>query len=273
MRALEKTRPDEIYNLAAQSFVGVSFEQPIYTSDVDGIGVLRILEAMRQTVPQARFYQASTSEMYGKAQRFPQDEMTPFYPRSPYGIAKLFAHWATVNYRESHGIAASCGILFNHESPLRGREFVTRKITSSLAAIRRGELDVLELGNLEARRDWGFAGDYVEGMWLMLQQPEAEDFVLASGEMHSVREFAGIAAARLGFDLEWTGDGLDERGIDRRSGNAIVRINRAFYRPAEVDALIGNPAKAETVLGWRRQVGFADLVGLMVEADYERRAV
>jgi GDPmannose 4,6-dehydratase len=273
MRALEKTRPDEIYNLAAQSFVGVSFEQPIYTSDVDGIGVLRILEAMRQTVPQARFYQASTSEMYGKAQRFPQDETTPFYPRSPYGIAKLFAHWATVNYRESHCIAASCGILFNHESPLRGREFVTRKITSSLAAIRRGELDVLELGNLEARRDWGFAGDYVEGMWLMLQQPEADDFVLASGEMHSVREFAGIAAARLGFDLEWTGDGLDERGIDRRSGNAIVRINRAFYRPAEVDALIGNPAKAETVLGWRRQVGFADLVGLMVEADYERRAV
>jgi GDPmannose 4,6-dehydratase len=271
LRALEKSKPDEIYNLAAQSFVGLSFEQPIYTSDVDGIGPLRILEAVRQVLPAARFYQASTSEMFGKAQAFPQDEATPFYPRSPYGFAKLLAHWATVNYRESYGIGASSGILFNHESPLRGREFVTRKITASLAEIRRGELEVLELGNLDAQRDWGFAGDYVEGMWLMLQQARAQDFVLATGERHSVRQFAEIAASRLGFDLEWSGAGVDERGVDRRSGKTIVRVNPAFYRPAEVDALVGSPKKAEDVLGWRRRVGFAELVSMMVEADRDPR--
>ena len=267
LRVLEKMKPDEIYNLAAQSFVGLSFEQPIYTVDIDGIGPLRILESVRQAVPTARFYQASTSEMFGKAQAIPQDETTPFYPRSPYGIGKLLAHWATVNYRESYGLAASSGILFNHESPLRGREFVTRKITWSLAAIRRGELEVLELGNLDAQRDWGFAGDYVEGMWLILQQAQAQDFVLATGETHSVRSFVEIAASRLGFDIEWSGAGPDERGIDRRSGKTIVQVNPAFYRPAEVDLLVGNPKKAQDVLGWRRHVGFADLVTMMVEAD------
>jgi GDPmannose 4,6-dehydratase len=267
LRALDKVKPDEIYNLAAQSFVALSFEQPIYTADVSGIGTLRLLEAVRQTVPTARFYQASTSEMFGRAQAAPQDETTPFYPRSPYGFAKLFAHWATVNYRESYRIGASSGILFNHESPLRGREFVTRKITWSLAAIRRGELAILELGNLDARRDWGFAGDYVLGMWLMLQQKEPQDFVLASGETHSVRSFVEIAASHLGFDVEWSGTGPAEEGIDRRTGKTIVRVNPAFYRPAEVDVLVGNAAKARKVLGWRPQVGFAELVTMMVEAD------
>lgn len=269
-RALERVKPDEIYNLAAQSFVALSFEQPIYTAEVDGIGPLRILEAVRQAVPSARFYQASTSEMYGKAQAAPQDESTPFYPRSPYGFAKLLGHWATVNYRESYGLRASSGILFNHESPLRGREFVTRKITWSLARIKHGELDVLELGNLDAKRDWGFAGDYVCGMWMMLQHDTAQDFVLATGENHAVRSFVEIAARRLGFDVEWSGSGPDERGLDRRSGKTLVRVNPAFYRPAEVDVLIGNPQKAKAVLGWTRQIGFEELVGLMAEADDRR---
>ncbi|HEX2646694.1 MAG TPA: GDP-mannose 4,6-dehydratase, partial [Candidatus Dormibacteraeota bacterium] len=267
MRVLEKVRPDEVYNLAAQSFVGASFEQPLYTADADGIGVLRILEALRQVIPSARFYQASTSEMFGKAQTIPQNETTPFYPRSPYGFAKLFAHWATVNYREGHGMHASSGILFNHESPLRGREFVTRKITWSLARIRHGQLDRLELGNLDAQRDWGFAGDYVEGMWLMLQQQEAQDFVLATGETHQVRAFVDIAARRLGFDLEWSGSGAEERGTDRKTRKTIVEVNPAFYRPAEVDLLVGNPGKAQEILGWRRKVGFEELVNLMADAD------
>jgi len=270
MRVVEKVKPDEIYNLAAQSFVALSFEQPIYTTEVDGIGPLRILEAVRQSAPSTRFYQASTAEMFGNAQATLQDETTPFYPRSPYGFAKILGHWATVNYRESYGMWASSGILFNHESPLRGREFVTRKITLSLARIRHGGLDVLELGNLDAKRDWGFAGDYVEGMWLMLQQDEAQDFVLASGENHTVRSFAETAARRLGFDIEWSGSGLDERGIDRRSGKTVVRVNPAFYRPAEVDSLIGNPKKAEEILGWQRKVGFEELVGRMAEADDKR---
>jgi GDPmannose 4,6-dehydratase len=272
LRALDKVKPDEIYNLAAQSFVALSFEQPIYTADVCGIGALRLLEAIRQTVPTARFYQASTSEMFGRAQATPQDETTPFYPRSPYGFAKLFAHWATVNYRESYRIGASSGILFNHESPLRGREFVTRKVTSSLAAIRRGDLAILELGNLDAHRDWGFAGDYVLGMWLMLQQKEPQDFVLASGETHSVRSFVEVAASHLGFDLEWSGAGPAEQGIDRRTGKTIVRVNPAFYRPAEVDVLVGDAGKARKVLGWRPQVGFAELVTMMVEADLNQTA-
>jgi GDPmannose 4,6-dehydratase len=270
MRVLEKVQPDEIYNLAAQSFVALSFEQPIYTAEIDGIGPLRMLESIRQSVPSAGFYQASTSEMYGKALSTPQDETTPFYPRSPYGFAKLLAHWATVNYRESYGLRASSGILFNHESPLRGREFVTRKITWSLARIRHGDLDVLELGNLDAKRDWGFAGDYVEGMWLMLQQDNAQDFVLATGENHTVRAFVDTAARRLGFDIEWSGSGPDEQGIDRRTGKTLVRVNPAFYRPAEVDVLIGNPKKAQEILGWKRKVGFEELVTLMVEADDRR---
>jgi GDPmannose 4,6-dehydratase len=270
MRALDKVKPDEIYNLAAQSFVAVSFEQPVYTSDIVGIGPLRILEAVRQAAPTARFYQASSAEMFGKAQAELQDETTPFYPRSPYGFAKVLGHWATVNYRESYGLRASSGILFNHESPLRGREFVTRKITLSLAQIRHGGRGVVTLGNLDARRDWGFAGDYVRGMWLMLQQDEAEDFVLASGESHTVRSFAEAAARRFGFDLEWTGSGVAERGVDRRSGRVIIEVNPELYRPAEVDTLVGNPAKAQRVLGWRRNVGFEDLVSLMAEADDRR---
>jgi GDPmannose 4,6-dehydratase len=270
IRTLEKIQPDEIYNLAAQSFVALSFEQPVYTSDTDGIGPLRILESLREAVPGARFYQASTSEMFGKAQTFPQDETTPFYPRSPYGFAKLFAHWATVNYRESYGIHASSGILFNHESPLRGREFVTRKITWSLARIRHGDLQMLQLGNLDAQRDWGFAGDYVEGMWLMLQQEKPQDYVLATSEAHTVRAFVEAAASRLQFDIEWSGSGLDERGTDRRSGKTIVEVDPAFYRPAEVDQLVGNPKKAQEVLGWRRKIGFEELVTLMVEADDKR---
>ena len=270
MRALQKVKPDEVYNLAAQSFVGLSFEQPVYTSDADGIGVLRILESIRQGIPTARFYQASTSEMFGKAQAFPQDETTPFYPRSPYGIAKLFAHWTTVNYRESYGLRASSGILFNHESPLRGREFVTRKITWSLAMIRHGHLDVLELGNMDARRDWGFAGDYVEAMWQMLQQDEVQDFVLATGETHTVRSFVATAASHFGFDIEWSGSGSDERGTDRRSGKTIVRVNPAFYRPAEVDVLVGNAKKAKEVLGWQPKISFAELVTMMADADDKR---
>jgi GDPmannose 4,6-dehydratase len=270
IRTLEKVQPDEIYNLAAQSYVALSFEQPIFTSDLNGIGALRILEALRQVVATARFYQASTSEMFGKAQAFPQDETTPFYPRSPYGFAKLFAHWATVNYRESHRIHASSGILFNHESPLRGREFVTRKITWSLARIRHGGLDVLELGNLDAQRDWGFAGDYVEGMWLMVQQQKAEDFVFATGATHTVRSFVETAGKRLGFDIEWSGSGADERGIDRRNGKTIVRVNPAFYRPAEVDLIVGNPKKAREILGWQPKIGFEELITLMAEADDRR---
>jgi GDPmannose 4,6-dehydratase len=270
MRVLEKVRPDEIYNLAAQSFVGLSFEQPVYTADMDALGPLRVLESIRKVVPSSRFYQASTSEMFGKVQAIPQNETTPFYPRSPYGMAKLLAHWATVNYRESYDLHASSGILFNHESPLRGREFVTRKITWSLARIRHGDLDVLELGNLDAKRDWGFAGDYVEGMWLMLQQQAAQDFVLATGETHTVRAFVEAAAAPLGFDIEWSGSGSEERGFDRRTGKLIVRVNPEFYRPAEVDLLIGDARKAQNILGWRRRLGFAELVGLMAEADDRR---
>ena len=270
LRALDRVKPDEIYNLAAQSFVGLAFEQPIYTADSNAIGALRILEAMRQAVPAARFYQASTSEMFGKAQATPQDETTPFYPRSPYGIAKLFAHWATINYRESYGLHASSGILFNHESPLRSREFVTRKITWSLARIRHGELDTLALGNLDASRDWGFAGDYVEGMWLMLQQDKPQDFVLATAETHTVRGFVEAAAARLGFAVEWSGSGPLETGIDRRSGKTIVRVSPALYRPADVDSLVGRPQKAQEILGWQRKIGFDALVTLMVEADDRR---
>ncbi len=270
MRTLEKVKPDEIYNLAAQSFVALSFEQPIYTTDIGGVGPLRLLEAARQTVPGARFYQASTSEMFGKARQAPQDETTPFHPRSPYGFAKLLGHWATVNYRESYGLRASSGIMFNHELPLRGREFVTRKITLSLARIRQGELEILELGNLDAKRDWGFAGDYVTGMWQMLQQDEPQDFVLASGESRTVRSFVDAAGEALGFAVEWAGAGADERGVDRRSGKVIVRVNPALYRPAEVDALVGNAEKAQRILGWRRTVGFAELVGMMAEADDRR---
>lgn len=272
IRTLEKTQPDEVYNLAAQSFVALSFEQPIYTGDVDALGVARLLEAIRTVNPKIRFYQASTSEMFGKVQAIPQTESTPFYPRSPYGVAKLYAHWLSVNYRESYGMFTTSGILFNHESPLRGLDFVTRKITASMARMRHKQQEVLELGNLDAQRDWGFAGDYVEGMWRMLQQPEGDDYVLATGVTHSVRSFVEWAAAAAGFDLEWKGKAEKTKGIDRKTGKTIVRVNPEFYRPAEVDLLVGSPKKAKDKLGWKPKVSVAKLVEMMVKADLKRAA-
>lgn len=269
-RLLERLKPDEIYNLAAQSFVGLSFELPLFTSDVDGLGALRLLEAMREVCPSARFYQASTSEMFGKVQETPQTEKTPFYPRSPYGVAKLFAHWSVVNYREAHGLFACSGILFNHESPLRGQEFITRKVTLGLARIAHGEIDTLYIGNLDARRDWGFAGDYVQGMWSMLQQDEPGDYVLATGRTTPVRDFVVQAAQGFGFDLEWKGDGIEERGIDRRSGKTLIAIDPKFLRPAEVDVLTGDASKAKAKLGWEARTSLEELVQMMVKADRDR---
>ena len=269
-RAIETAQPDEIYNLAAQSFVGISFEQPLFTTDVNAVGVTRMLEAIREVNPTIKFYQASTSEMFGKVQEVPQSEATRFYPRSPYAVSKLYAHWITVNYRESYGLHACCGILFNHESPLRGMEFVTRKITSGLARIRAGNQDVVELGNLHSKRDWGFAGDYVEGMQLMLQQPEPDDYVLATGQTASVLSFCELAAAALDFRLEWEGEGERTRGIDRRSGKTIIRVNPKFYRAAEVDLLIGDATKARNKLGWSAGTTLPALVEMMVDADLRR---
>lgn len=271
-RVIEKVRPTEIYNLAAQSFVALSFELPIYTSDVDALGLARVLEAVRQVDPEIRIYQASTSEMFGLVQETPQSERTPFYPRSPYAAAKLYAHWMVVNARESHGLHACSGILFNHESPLRGRDFVTRKITVALARIRLGEQEVLELGNLEAKRDWGFAGDYVEGMWRMLQQEQAEDFVLATGHNQSVRTFVETAAAVADFAIEWEGNGETAKGIDRKSGRTIVRVNPKYYRPAEVDNLLGDAGKARVKLGWVAKCGSEELAEMMMRADLDRVA-
>jgi GDPmannose 4,6-dehydratase len=269
--ALERLKPDEIYNLAAQSSVALSFEWPLDTADADAIGPLRLLEAVRQAVPAARFFQASGCDVFGAAAAgAPLDETAPFRPQSPYGIAKLFAHGMTIAYRERHGLAAASGILFNHESPLRGADFVTRKITRTLARIRHGSGEVLELGNLDAARDWGFAGDYVEAMWLMLQQAPLEDFVFATGKAHTVRDFADTAANRLGFALEWSGRGLGEQAIDRRTGNTVVRVNSNFYRPVEAATLVGNAAKAGAMLGWRPATAFAELVGMMAEADDRR---
>jgi GDPmannose 4,6-dehydratase len=269
---IRKVAPDEVYNLAAQSFVGTSFDQPLYTGDVDALGVTRILEGIRLAKPDAKFYQASTSEMFGKVQEVPQTESTPFYPRSPYGVAKLYGHWITVNYRESYDMFATSGILFNHESPLRGQDFVTRKITMALARITNGTQDTLELGNLDSKRDWGFAGDYVRGMWMMLQQPEPDDYVLATGETRSVREFVERAVQVAGFDIGWQGEGADTKGIDRKTGRILVAVNPEFYRPAEVDLLIGDPAKARERLGWKPEVSFDRLVESMVEADMNRVA-
>ena len=269
-RAIEKIQPTEFFNLAAQSFVATSFEQPLYTADVDGLGVTRILESIRDVNPQIRFYQASTSEMFGLVQETPQSEKTPFYPRSPYGVAKLYGHWMTVNYRESYGMHASSGILFNHESPLRGQEFVTRKITSSLARIKNGLQDSVELGNMDALRDWGFAGDYVEGMWRMLQQPVADDYVLATGVTTKVRDFVQAAATTAGFQLEWRGAGVDEIGIDVKSGKTVVKVNPEFYRPAEVELLLGDPSKAKSQLGWTPKTTLEGLVQMMIEADMNR---
>lgn len=270
MREIERIRPDEVYNLAAQSFVHVSFEQPILTADIDAIGVLRLLEALRIIRPEARFYQASTSEMFGRVQTIPQNEKTPFYPRSPYGVAKLFGHWITVNYRESYNIFACSGILFNHESPLRGLEFVTRKLTHGIAKIRHGLQDRIVVGNLDSKRDWGYAPEYVEAMWLMLQQSEPDDYVIATGETHSVREFIEHAFKHAGFDVIWNGKGLEEKGIDRKTGRVVVEVSPEFFRPAEVDILIGDASKAKERLGWSPNTRFEDLVRIMVEADMRR---
>lgn len=265
-----KTQPDEIYNLAAQSFVGVSFEQPTTTAQITGVGALNVLEAIRLLNPKIRFYQASTSEMFGKVQAIPQIEETPFYPRSPYGVAKLYAHWMTVNYRESYGIFASSGILFNHESPLRGREFVTRKITDSVAKIKLGKLDCLELGNLDAKRDWGYAKEYVEGMWRMLQVEESDTYVLATNRTETVRDFVAMAFKGAGIDVEFKGKDLEEVAVDTASGNTVMRINPRFHRPAEVDLLIGNPAKAKAKLGWEPKTSLEELCQMMVRADLGR---
>ena len=272
IRAMEQSQAEEVYNLGAQSFVGTSWDQPILTAEVSGTSVVRMLEAIRITNPKARFYQASTSEMFGQVQEALQSEHTPFHPRSPYGVAKLYGHWITVNYRESFGLHASSGILFNHESPLRGTEFVTRKITLALARIRHGLQDGVELGNLDSKRDWGFAGDYVRAMWLMLQQPAPDDFVIATGQTWTVREFVEKAAPHAGFDLIWEGENEQTQGIDRKSGKVIVRLNPSFYRPAEVDILIGNPGKAHQQLGWKPTVQFDTLVQMMAEADLRRAA-
>jgi len=269
IRIIQKVQPDEIYNLAAQSHVGVSFETPEYTANSDALGTLRILEAVRilGRESQTRFYQASTSEMFGKVRETPQRETTPFYPRSPYAVAKVYAHWITVNYREAYGLYACSGILFNHESPIRGETFVTRKITRALTRIHAGLETRLYLGNLDSRRDWGHARDYVRAQWLMLQQPEPDDFVIASGEQHSVREFVVRAASELGMNIEWRGNGASEQGIDKTTGRTIVEVDPHYYRPTEVDALLGDASKARARLGWRPQIGFEDLVTEMIAAD------
>ncbi len=269
IRALKNSGAREVYNLAAQSFVATSWEQPILTGEVTGLGVVRLLEAIRIVDPAIRFYQASTSELYGLIQEPVQSETTPFYPRSPYGVAKLYGHWITINYRESFDIHASTGILFNHESPLRGEEFVTRKITLALANIKHGKQDVLYLGNLDSKRDWGYAGDYVQGMWLMLQQEKPDDYVLATGETHTIREFVEVAAEVAGFDIAWEGEGEQTRGVDRKSGKPIVQVDPQFYRPAEVDVLIGDPSKARKQLGWEPEIKFADLAEMMMKADLD----
>ena len=270
IRLLQKTGATEVYNLAAQSFVGVSFEQPITTAEITGIGAVNLLEAIRIVNPSIRFYQASTSEMFGKVQAVPQSESTPFYPRSPYGVAKLYAHWMTINYRESYNIFGSSGILFNHESPLRGREFVTRKITDTIAKIRLGKLDVLELGNMDAKRDWGYAKEYVDGMWRMLQAEKPDTYVLATNRTETVRNFVSMAARGAGYELAWQGSGEREVAVDKKTGKTLVRVNPKFYRPAEVELLIGNAEKAKRELGWEPKTTLEQLCQMMVEADIRR---
>jgi GDPmannose 4,6-dehydratase len=266
-KAIERIQPDEFYNLGAQSFVALSFEEPIFTADVTGVGPLRVLEAIRAVNPKVKFYQASSSEMFGKVQTVPQDEKTPFYPRSPYAVAKLSAHWITVNYRESYGLFACSGILFNHESPLRGLEFVTRKITYALARIQHGLQDKMVLGNLNARRDWGYAPEFVEAIWMMLQQPKPDDYVVATGETHTIREFVELAFECVGIGIDWTGKDANEKGVDRKTSKVLVEVSPEFFRPAEVELLVGNPRKAVEKLGWKPKMKFAELVHIMVEAD------
>jgi GDPmannose 4,6-dehydratase len=271
IRIIQMVQPEEIYNLAAQSHVQVSFETPEYTANADATGTLRILEAIRilDLAKKTRFYQASTSELYGKVQEIPQKETTPFYPRSPYGVAKLYAYWITVNYREAYGMHASNGILFNHESPIRGETFVTRKITRAVAAIHLGLQKTLYIGNLDSERDWGHARDYVEGMWRILQQQEAGDYVLATGEKHSVREFVERAFSRVGREIAWSGKGVDEVGIDLKTGETLVKIDPRYFRPTEVDLLLGDPSKARSVLGWKHTRTFPELVAEMVTSDLD----
>ena len=269
IHAVQVSQADEVYNLAAQSFVATSWEQPITTADIDAVGVTNLLEAIRIIKPDARFYQASTSEMFGLVQAIPQSEATPFYPRSPYGVAKLYGHWITKNYRESYGLYACSGILFNHESERRGKEFVTRKITDAVARIKCGLLDCLELGNLDAKRDWGHSKDYVRAMWLMLQQDQADDFVIATNETRTVRDFVTHAFDRVGVQVSWSGKGVDEIGTDAATGKIVTRVNPRFFRPAEVDILLGDPSKAENALGWTREIPFQELVFRMVDHDLE----
>ena len=267
-RVLEKVKPDEIYNLAAQSHVQVSFEVPEYTAETDAIGTLRILDAIKELGLKCKFYQASTSELFGGLPgSAPQSEKTPFYPRSPYAVAKLYAYWITINYREAYNLFACNGILFNHESPRRGETFVTRKITRAIANIIKGTQQKLSLGNMDAKRDWGFAGDYVEGMWMMLQNDKPEDYVLATGETHTVREFVEVAFKEVGIEIQWTGEGVEEKGIDKSTGKVLVDVNPRYFRPTEVELLLGDPSKAERELGWKRKVSFHGLVKMMVEAD------
>lgn len=267
IRLMQKAEPCEVYNLAAQSFVGVSFDQPLTTAEITGMGAVNLLEAIRIVNPKIRFYQASTSEMFGKVQQVPQTEATDFYPRSPYGVAKLYAHWMTINYRESYDIFGSSGILFNHESPLRGKEFVTRKITDAVARISLGLQDALELGNMDAKRDWGFAKEYVDGMWRMLQADEPDTFVLATNRTETVRDFVAMAFKAVDINLEWKGSADNEHGIDTNTGKTVIQVNPKFYRPAEVELLIGNPEKAKRVLGWEAKTTLEELCKLMVDAD------
>jgi GDPmannose 4,6-dehydratase len=269
---VQKTQPHEIYNLAAQSFVGVSFEQPSTTAQITGIGALHLLEAIRILNPKIKFYQASTSEMFGKVQAVPQKEDTPFYPRSPYGVAKLYAHWMTINYRESYGIFGASGILFNHESPLRGREFVTRKITDAVAKIKLGQLDCLELGNIDAKRDWGFAKEYVDGMWRMLQADQPDTYVLATNRTETVRDFVRMAFKAAGIAVDFQGRDENETAIDTATGHTVMRVNPKFYRPAEVDLLIGDASHAQARLGWQATTTLEELCAMMVEADLRRNA-
>ncbi len=269
INAMKISQADEVYNLAAQSFVATSWEQPLATAQIDALGVTNMLEAIRVVKPSCRFYQASTSEMFGLVQEIPQRETTPFYPRSPYGVAKLYGHWITKNYRESYGLYACSGILFNHESERRGKEFVTRKITDAVVRIKLGVQDYMELGNMDSKRDWGHSKDYVYAMWLMLQQNEADDYVIATNETRTVREFVEAAFSKVDMTVEWTGSGVDEVGKDKETGKVIVKINKNFFRPAEVDILLGNPEKAETVLGWKRDISFNELVERMVKNDME----
>ena len=269
-RIINDVEPDEIYNLAAQSFVGVSFTQPIATANITGVGVLNLLEAIRTINPKIKFYQASTSEMFGKVHAIPQNEQTPFHPRSPYGVAKVFAHWTTLNYQESYGLFASSGILFNHESPLRGKEFVTRKITDTVAKIHLGKQDVLELGNIDAKRDWGFAKEYVDGMYRMLQADKPDTFVLATNQTQTVRDFVSLAFKAIDTDITWEGKNENEKGIDAKTGKVLIKINPKFYRPAEVDLLIGDASKANEILGWKPKTTLEELCEMMIKKDIER---